>query len=77
MLINSNTGQLIQMLELWEYKTGKRASEFVRIIDSNDGFKVGVQDYIEPTTELVSHWDNLTAQQATKIKQGILEAVRA
>jgi hypothetical protein len=76
MLINTKSNQLIQMLELWEYKTGMRPSEFIRIVDCDEGFKVGVVDYIDRDKELVSEWDNLTEEQAKKIRQGILEAVR-
>jgi hypothetical protein len=77
MLINVKSHELIQMLELWQYKTGMRPSEFIRVVDCEEGFKVGVVDYTDSEKELVSDWDNLTEEHAKKIRQGILEAVRA
>tara|TARA_R110001592_G_scaffold346041_1_gene638343 strand:+ start:403 stop:633 length:231 start_codon:yes stop_codon:yes gene_type:complete len=76
MLLNTPRSEIIGMVNLWTYKTGNRASEYLRVIDCDEGFKVGVVDYINPENELVTKEDNRSESEAKKIKQRILEAVK-
>jgi hypothetical protein len=76
MLIHKSRPTIINMVELWVYKTGKAASEFVRIVDCDEGYKVGVLDYTDPSNELVTKEDNCTEDHAKRIRQRILEAVK-
>lgn len=77
MLINKQAIELIQMLELWTYKTGMKASDFIRLVDCEEGFKVGVVDYTDSDYELVTNLDGMTEKQAKKVRQNILEGVKA
>lgn len=76
MLIHTPRHEIIEMVELWTYKTGNKASTYLRIIDCEEGFKVGVVDYINPENELVTKEDNMSESDARKIKQRILEVTK-
>jgi len=76
MLIHETRENIISMVELWAYKTGDTASSFLRIIDCDEGFKVGVVDYIAQDNELVTKEDNQSESDVKKIRQRILEAVK-
>jgi len=75
MLIHETRTNIIEMVELWAYKTGDKPSEFLRIVDCKEGFKVAVIDYINLENELVTKEDNQSESDAKKIRQRILEAV--
>jgi hypothetical protein len=76
MLINENRENIISMVELWAHKTGDTASSFLRVIDCDEGFKVGVIDYIDPDNELVTKENDQSENDAKRIRQRILEAIK-
>lgn len=75
MLTHESRLEIIEMVELWVYKTNKAPSELLRVIDTDKGFKVGVLDYIDTARELVTKEDNCNENQAKAIRQRIIEAV--
>jgi hypothetical protein len=75
MLINESRANIITMIELWVYKTGNAPSSMLRVIDCDEGFKVGVIDYIDLENELVTKEDGHTEEDAKKVRQRILEKV--
>jgi hypothetical protein len=77
MLIHESRKNITEMVELWAYKTGKAPSSFLRVIDCDEGFKVGVIDYIDSDKELVTKEDNCTENDAKKIRQRILNDVQS
>jgi len=74
-LIHAQQSVLIEALKLWAYKTDRPASEFIRVVDCDTGFKVAVVDYIEPDKEWVSMEDNQSKVKANELRQLILENV--
>lgn len=72
MLIHESRKNIIEMVELWVYKTGHSPSSFLRLIDCDEGFKVGVIDYVYPENELVTKEYNQSERDANKIRQRIL-----
>jgi hypothetical protein len=76
MLIHESRKNITEMVELWVYKTGAAASSFLRIIDCDEGFKVGVVEYINLENELITKEDNQSESDAKKIRQRILSDVK-
>ena len=74
-LIHAQQSVLIEVLQLWAYKTDRPVSEFIRVVDCDTGFKVAVVDYIEPGKEWVSIEDNQSKIKANELRQLILENV--
>ena len=75
MLVQESRANIITMLELWAYKTDNAPSSLLKVVDCDEGFKVGVIDYLDPENELVTKDEGQTEEEAKKVRQRILAKV--